>query len=200
MPAARKALIIGAGIAGPALAMALQKAGIDSAVFEAHPSDSSGVGAFLTVASNGMDALGVLDSPEVLDRAFTTPFIVLRSGTGKYLGRARTGIELPGGRTCQTITRSDLYQGMHDAAAKRGIEVDYGRRLVGIDESAAGVQACFADASAEEGDLVIGCDGVHSTVRELIDPRAPTLRTRDCSPPAATSRGCRSIPSRAATR
>ena len=172
MPAARKALIIGAGIAGPALAMALQKAGIDSAVFEAHPSDSSGVGAFLTVASNGVDALGVLDSPEVLDRAFTTPFIVLRSSTGKYLGRARTGIELPGGATSQTITRSDLYQGMHDAAAKRGIEVDYGRRLVGIDESAAGVRACFADASAEEGDLVIGCDGVHSTVRELIDPHA----------------------------
>jgi FAD-dependent urate hydroxylase len=173
MPAARKALIIGAGIAGPALAMALQKAGIDSAVFEAHPSDSSGMGAFLTVASNGVDALGVLDAPEVLDRAFTTPFIVLRSSAGKYLGRARTGIELPGGATSQTITRSDLYRGMHDAAAKRGIEVDYGRRLVGIDESAAGVRACFADASAEEGDLVIGCDGVHSTVRELIDPRAP---------------------------
>ena len=34
------------------------------------------------------------------------------------------------------------------------------------------MRACFADASAEEGDLVIGCDGVHSTVRELIDPRA----------------------------
>ena len=98
MPAARKALIIGAGIAGPALAMALQKAGIDSAVFEAHPSDSSGVGAFLTVASNGVDALGVLDSPEVLDRAFTTPFIVLRSSTGKYLGRLAPASSFPVGR------------------------------------------------------------------------------------------------------
>ena len=99
---------------------------------------ASGVGAFLTVASNGVEALGVLDADEVLDRGFTTPFLALRSSTGKYLGRARTGIELPGGVKSQTITRSDLYQGMHEVAAKRGIEVDYGRRLVGIDESAAG--------------------------------------------------------------
>ncbi len=173
MPATRKALIIGAGIAGPAVAMALNKAGIDSAVFEAHPRDASGVGTFLTVASNGVDALRVLEAPEVLDRAFPTPFIVLRSGSGKYLGRTRTGIELPGGATSQTITRSDLYQGMQDAAAKQGIEVHYGRCLVGIDESAAGVQAHFADGSVEEGDFVIGCDGVHSTVRELIDWQAP---------------------------
>ena len=75
--------------------------------------------------------------PEVLDRAFVAPFITLRSSTGKYLGRPRTGIELPGGATSQTITRSDLYQGMHDAAAKRGIEVGYGCRLTGIDESVA---------------------------------------------------------------
>jgi FAD-dependent urate hydroxylase len=173
MPVARKALIIGAGIAGPAAAMALQKAGIDAAVFEARPNDANGVGAFLTVASNGVDALEVLEAPEVLGRAFTTPFITLRSGTGKYLGRTRTGIELPGGATSQTITRSDLYQGMHDAAAKRGIEVDYGRCLVSIDESAAGIRARFADGSVAEGDFVIGCDGVHSTVRELIDPHAP---------------------------
>jgi FAD-dependent urate hydroxylase len=173
MSATRKALIIGAGIAGPAAAMALQKAGIDAAVFEAHPGDANGVGAFLTVASNGVDALEVLGAPEVLDRAFTTPFITLRSGRGKYLGRTRTGIELPGGETSQTITRSDLYGGMHDAAAKRGIEVEYGRRLVSVDESAAGVRARFADGGEAEGDFVIGCDGVHSTVRALIDPNAP---------------------------
>ena len=35
------------------------------------------------------------------------------------------------------------------------------------------MRARFADASLDEGDLLIGCDGVHSTVRELIDPRAP---------------------------
>ena len=35
------------------------------------------------------------------------------------------------------------------------------------------MQARFADGSAAEGDFVIGCDGVHSTVRDLVDPQAP---------------------------
>jgi len=37
MTRARTALIIGAGIAGPAAAMALQKAGLDPVIYEAHP-------------------------------------------------------------------------------------------------------------------------------------------------------------------
>ena len=46
-------LIIGGGIAGPATAMALQKAGIDAVVYEAHPTSADGNGVFLTVAPNG---------------------------------------------------------------------------------------------------------------------------------------------------
>ncbi len=173
MPAARTALVIGSGIAGPATAMALRKAGIDAAVFEARPAEATGEGAFLTVASNGVDALRVLGAEEVLAPAFTTPFIVLRSGTGKYLGRTRTGIEVPAGNTSQTIRRSDLYSGMRAAAAARGIVVEYGHRLVGVEETAAGVRAHFANGREVEGDVLIGCDGTHSTVRELIDPQAP---------------------------
>ena len=40
----RTALIIGGGIAGPSAAMALQKAGIESVIYEAHPTASDGVG------------------------------------------------------------------------------------------------------------------------------------------------------------
>ena len=65
----------------------------------------------------------------------------------KYLGRTRTGIELPGGVTSQTITRSDLYHGMHEAG-RTGDRVNFGRRLAGIDESAAGAQAHFPNGSA----------------------------------------------------
>jgi 2-polyprenyl-6-methoxyphenol hydroxylase-like FAD-dependent oxidoreductase len=173
MPTVRKALIIGSGIAGPATAIALQKAGIDAALFEARQRDATGAGAFLTVASNGVDALRVLDAQQALAASFDTPFIVLRSSSGKYLGRTRTGIELPDGVAGLTITRSDLYQGLHDEAARRGIDVQHSRRLVGVDESASGVLARFADGTEAEGDVLIGCDGVHSTVRELIDPHAP---------------------------
>ena len=88
----RTALVIGGGIAGPATAMALQKAGIDPVVYEAHPTGADGIGVFLTLGSNGVDALRVLgaDKPAVA-AGFPTPGITLRSGTGKHLGVSRTG-------------------------------------------------------------------------------------------------------------
>ena len=56
----RTALVIGGGIAGPAAAMALQKAGIEAVVYEAHSTSAEGVGTFLTLATNGVDALRTL--------------------------------------------------------------------------------------------------------------------------------------------
>jgi len=168
------ALIIGGGIAGPATAIALQKSGIDSVVFEAQPAGAVGAGVFLTLASNGVDALRVLgaDAP-ALAAGFSTPRITLRGGTGKRLGDSRTGHPLPDGTTSQTIKRADLYGVLHDEAVARGIRVEHGKSLVDARDTGDGVRAVFADGSEAAGDLMIGCDGVHSTVRRLIDSAAP---------------------------
>lgn len=170
----RTALVIGGGIAGPAAAMALQKVGIDSVVYEAHPTGADGIGVFLTLGSNGVDALRGLgaDRP-VLEVGFPTPRITLRSGTGKRLGESRIGHSLPDGTTSQTIKREDLYRVLHEEAASRGMRVEHGKRLVGAEETGDGVRALFADGSEAVGDVLIGCDGVHSTVRRIIDPAAP---------------------------
>ncbi len=60
------AMIIGGGVAGPVAAMALQRAGIDSVIHEAHPGGAEDVGAFLTLQSNGMDALRAVDAHRVV--------------------------------------------------------------------------------------------------------------------------------------
>src|ERR1700740_370223 len=52
----RKALIIGAGIAGPVTAMFLTRAGIEAQLFEAWPY-STGIGGGLQIAPNGMHVL-----------------------------------------------------------------------------------------------------------------------------------------------
>ena len=54
----KKALVIGGGIAGPVAAMALRKAGLEPVIFEAHGRGADGVGAFLSLAGNGVRALG----------------------------------------------------------------------------------------------------------------------------------------------
>lgn len=177
MSSTRTALVIGGGVAGPVAAMALQKAGIDAVVYEAYPAAAVSVGAFLTLTSNGVDALRVLGADEpVLAAGFPTPHITLRNGAGRRLGESRIGGTLPDGTTSHTMTRADLYRALHAQAASRGIGVQFGRRLVSAEDTGGGVRATFADGSVATGDVLIGCDGIRSTVRTIIDPRAPAPR------------------------
>ncbi|MFI5998163.1 FAD-dependent oxidoreductase [Streptomyces sp. NPDC051362] len=167
-----KALIIGSGIAGPCAAMALQQAGIDSVVYEARSTGADGVGVFLTLASNGIDALRSIgaEGPAV-SAGFPTPAIDMVSTTGKALGQVRTSG--PDGDTVsRTLKRADLYSAVRDEAQRRGVRIEQGKRLVDAQNTKDGVRAVFADGSEEVGDLLIGCDGLHSTVRGLIDPAA----------------------------
>lgn len=171
------AIVVGAGIAGPATAMALQMAGIEPVIYEAHPTGAEGIGVFLTLGSNGIEALRVLGADEgALAVGFPTPAITLRSFNGRHLGESRTGGTLPDGTTSQTMKRSDLYRVLHDEARRRGVRIEHGKRLVAAEQTGEGVRAMFADGSVATGDVLIGCDGVHSTVRKLIDPRAPAPR------------------------
>jgi FAD-dependent urate hydroxylase len=170
----RRALIIGGGIAGPAAAIALQKAGIDSVIYEAHPGGAEGIGSFLTLGSNGIDALRTVGAEgAALAAGFPTPSIALRGNTGKHLGLSRISASLTGGNTSRTLKRSDLYCVMHDEASSRGIRFEYGKRFTGALETGDGVLATFADGSEAMGDLLIGSDGVHSAVRAVIDRDAP---------------------------
>ncbi len=168
----RTAVIIGGGVAGPATAMALQRVGIEATVHETRPEGADGGGVMLTVATNGIDALQTLDLAEqVLAQGFPTPAITLRSYTGKVLGQTRTGGT--SGIVSHTIKRADLYRVLADEAGRRGIGTCHGHRLVDVEDTGTGVRATFQDGSEAVGDVLIGCDGVRSTVRGLIDPAAP---------------------------
>lgn len=173
----KTAAVIGGGIAGAAAALALDKAGITPVVYEAYPGTADGVGVFLTVATNGIDALRVLGADEpVCARGFATPAITLRSGTGKRLGTTPTGQPLPDGTVSHTLTRTDLYAALQEMVRERGIAIEHGKRLVQAVDTATGVRVDFADGTTAAADVLIGCDGVHSTVRGLIDARAPAPR------------------------
>ncbi|HXJ83930.1 MAG TPA: NAD(P)/FAD-dependent oxidoreductase [Candidatus Methylomirabilis sp.] len=170
-----KALIIGAGIAGPVTAMALQRAGIEASIYEAYPTTAAGVGAFMGLAANGLDALNAIDlRAQVQEVGIPTPRMALLNGAGKVLAEIASGLSLPDGTTNLTIRRADLYQVLHDEALRRGVRVEYDKRLVGADETPTGVVAQFADGSEAEGGLLIGADGMRSIVRSLVDSRGPT--------------------------
>jgi FAD-dependent urate hydroxylase len=175
---ARKALIVGGGIAGPVTAMALGRAGIEAVVYEAHAGGADDAGTFLTLASNGLDALRAIDAHRiVLAEGFPTPHMQIQSGTGKHLGEVPNGGTLPDGTVSQTLKRSALYRVLRDEAVRRGVRVEYGKRLVSAEATPdGGVAAAFEDGTGAEGDLLIGADGVHSRTRRIIDPAAPAAR------------------------
>lgn len=174
MNTVRAALVIGGGIAGPATAMAMAKAGIRATVYEARPEGADGSGVMLTLAANGIDALRAIDADSpAIAAGFPTPGITLRTHTGKRLGITTTGGSLADGTLSHTIRRADLYEAMHRQAVERGVEVVRGKRLIDATETADGVRAVFEDGSEAVADILVGCDGVHSTVRRLIAPEAP---------------------------
>jgi 2-polyprenyl-6-methoxyphenol hydroxylase-like FAD-dependent oxidoreductase len=168
----KTALVIGGGIAGPVAAMALRKAGIDAAVYEAYPRTGDGIGGTLGIAPNGLAVLQIIDAQ---DAVLATAQPIAR--TVMAIGPRR--IELPGLPDLppmQMVHRSNLYRGLYDLATAQGIPIVHGARLVDAEQTSSGVTATFADGSSATADVLIGADGVHSTVRTLIDPNAPGPR------------------------
>ncbi|MFC7246646.1 FAD-dependent oxidoreductase [Catellatospora aurea] len=179
MTKVKTALVVGGGIAGPVAAMALRQAGIEARVYEAYGSTAENVGGGLSIAPNGLAALKVIGADEAV-RAIGVPMasIVMHSWTGKRL--ASFGGP-PGLEPQQFVMRPDLYRALYGEAARRGIPVEHGMRLVsaehlGSPAAPTGVRAHFADGTSAEADVLIGADGIRSTVRTLIDPAAPKPR------------------------
>ncbi|MFI7407339.1 FAD-dependent oxidoreductase [Streptomyces sp. NPDC049627] len=171
-----RVLVVGGGIAGAAAALALHKAGFDVAVYEAHPDSAEDIGAFLTLASNGMRALAEIDaSAAVTALGFPLTSMRVLDDTGTEAAHVPLGEAGTPHLRYRCLRRGDLTAALQDEVTRRGIAIRHGARLMGVEEDADGVTAHFADGSTATGDALIGADGLHSTVRRLI---APDVRPR----------------------
>jgi 2-polyprenyl-6-methoxyphenol hydroxylase-like FAD-dependent oxidoreductase len=171
MTTVRTALVAGGGIAGPVVALALRRAGIEATVFEASTSPADGVGGTLAIAPNGVDALRTVGADEAVRAVgLALTRTVMADSSGRRLGEFAALSGLP---PSLAVWRSDLQRALHERALTAGIEVVFGRRVVGADESDGAISARFADGGTATGDLLVGADGIRSTVRQLIDPAAP---------------------------
>src|SRR5262245_7490904 len=172
-----RVLIAGGGIAGTACAIALREAGIDADIYEAFGHDADGVGAFLTLGVNGLDALRVVGVDVARLGGFDTPRMALYLGNGRRLTELDFGPQRADGLVARTIRRADLYASLRDEATRRGVRVHYGKRLAAVDTSPSeALVARFADGAHATGDVLVGADGLHSKLRCIIDPRAPRPR------------------------
>jgi 2-polyprenyl-6-methoxyphenol hydroxylase-like FAD-dependent oxidoreductase len=162
----KKALIIGCGIAGPALALFLKRTGIEAEIYEARTSVE---GFSLSLSSNGVAVLQELglDGSVYAEGSDVSKWLMWNS-KGKHLGG---GVLAGGGLKSVFIKRVPLGKLLSDEAERQGIKIERGKKLQNIEvTSEGGVIATFKDGTSASGDLLIGSDGVHSRTRQIIDP------------------------------
>jgi 2-polyprenyl-6-methoxyphenol hydroxylase-like FAD-dependent oxidoreductase len=166
-------LVIGAGIAGPAMALFLKKAGLTCAIYEARGT-GEGMGGGLGFAPNGMNviaALGLAD--ELKARGSPVRESAFRDERGRLLARLPADAARYGQPT-MSMMRSDVAAVLTNEVRRQEIPLHCGKRLVHIENGPAGrVTAHFADGTRAEGDILVGADGIHSSTRRLAIPEAP---------------------------
>ncbi len=169
-----RTIVIGGGIAGPAIAIALRRIGHDVTVYEAYEVPPEDVGANFSLAVNGLRALEKLGClHEVQEAGYPIERMRFYSEGGRLLGDvARLRREADPMRSI-SLQRGRLASILRRAALDAGAQIVTGERLVGGSESADSVTAHFESGRRDTADLLVGADGVWSTVRRMIDSSAP---------------------------
>ncbi|RDW74434.1 FAD-dependent monooxygenase [Aspergillus mulundensis] len=192
-PRQRKVLIVGAGIAGVASALALAKElgphepNFQVILYERHDilSTSGGAINLTPVAQRHLDRLGVLQE---LDRqgpdggADVDAIELFSSRSGRSLGSIDftdghgNGVNGYKGRRVMRIVLSLAMLAVLER--QPNIKIVYGKKVKGVSELNDQTILHFEDQTSAAGDLVLGCDGVHSALRtHYVEPGRPSEYT-----------------------
>ena len=169
--------IVGAGMGGLAAAATLGRVGIDVQVYE-QASKFGRIGAGIQMMPNSMKVLRGIGVEDRLRKIAFAPYSHLnRDGvTGEVTGELPMPEDLYGAPYL-CMHRADLHDSLASVVPAERIHLN--KKLTGLDQSGAGVTLSFADGSQAQADAVIGADGVHSLVREiLLGPDKPIHKGR----------------------
>jgi 2-polyprenyl-6-methoxyphenol hydroxylase-like FAD-dependent oxidoreductase len=160
-------LISGAGIAGPTLAFWLKAAGFEPTIVERSAGLRIGgyVIDFWGLGYDLAERMGLID--EIIRTGYHAREIGVVNDSGRRVAGFGTSVfsELTGGRYV-TLPRSALSRLLFDKV-KDGIETIFGDEIVALEQDADGVRVALEHAGERRFDLVVGADGLHSSVRRL---------------------------------
>ncbi|WP_017349489.1 FAD-dependent urate hydroxylase HpxO [Pantoea sp. A4] len=163
-----KAIVIGGGIGGMSAAIALEKAGITTEVYEA-VQQMKPVGAAISIWPNGVKCLNALGMKEQL-RALGGNMAWLAYNdfaSGNTLTRfsMQPLVDQVGERP-YPVARAELQAMLIEHYGRS--RVQFGKRVIQVEETPDGVTATFADGSEASGDFLVAADGTHSVIRQYV--------------------------------
>lgn len=165
----RRVLIVGGGITGGVLALALRQRDVEVVLVDLR-TELGGVGHGITLQGNALKAfrsVGIYD--RLAERGFPFSKLRLRSADGHVIAEIPTppmgGPDLPG---TMGAVRGDIADILAEEVVAAGVDVRLGTTLTGIDDHGDAVTVTLSDGSTETVDLLVGADGIRSKVRSMI--------------------------------
>lgn len=161
--------VCGGGVGGLAAAIGLRKMGHDPVVFE-QASQFLRIGADVNLTPNAVHAIDRLGVGEILRETAARPtFRISRTwDTGEETSRLpmSDAAESTYGAPQLTLHRADLLKAMEGQIPETSIHL--GKSVSGVVNDGGQTAIEFADGSAEEVDVIVGADGIHSAVRNAL--------------------------------
>jgi 6-hydroxynicotinate 3-monooxygenase len=172
--------IIGAGIGGLTAASALLRLGIEVRIYE-QASRFARIGAGIQQTPNAIKVLRRLGLEAELRRVAFRPLTSFNRewDTGAVTNEYLLGeeIERRFGAPHLLLHRGDLHDVL--AAVVPGEAIRLNHKLVGVEQSRNGVKLLFANGARGEADALVGADGIHSLLREImLGPERPRFTGR----------------------
>jgi salicylate hydroxylase len=169
MPAVHQIAIVGAGIGGLTTAIALLRRGHDVTVFE-QARELGELGAGLQIAANGsrvLRALGLEEAmTEVICEAEWKEVRVWSSGVTRKLFDLGADSRDRFGAPYWFVHRGDFHRVLRETVTSlKADSIRVGTRVTGYREANERITLSFEDGGSVETDILIGADGVHSTLR-----------------------------------
>ncbi|MGR0219980.1 FAD-dependent oxidoreductase [Agromyces sp. ZXT2-6] len=180
MTAVSRVAIVGSGVAGNAAAILLAEGGVDVDVFEIKP-DLSALGSGITLQGNALrvfDRLGVWE--QVKEAGYTFDVLGLRAPgpDAKVIAQipdAPTGgPEYP---ATAGMYRPDLARILADRATEVGARIRFGTTVTSFTQDDSGVDVTLSDGTTGRYDLLIGADGLNSSIRKQLGVEVEPERT-----------------------
>jgi salicylate hydroxylase len=168
-------IVIGAGIGGLAAALTLRRSGFEVQVFE-QAAELREVGAGVQISPNATRVLHRLGLEQPLRRFGVRPSatIIRRWDDGRVLSRQQLAdvCERDFGAPYYHFHRAELLDVLSAAVPAGVVHLDH--RCVGLTQHQDRVEVHFHNGAAADADIVVGADGIHSTVREaILGPESP---------------------------